>query len=149
MKSAFTIIELIFVIVILGILAVVAIPRLSATREDAKIATLAKMIMSGSQEVVSYAVAHGETNDSFSNMSNNFDALEKSGIAVLASKKATVKCGNVSDCVIVEINTTATSEILQISQKASGGGDSSCISLQNIIKNGIYPIRLRGSSVVQ
>lgn len=34
-KKAFTMIELIFVIVILGILAAVAIPKLSATRGDA------------------------------------------------------------------------------------------------------------------
>ena len=37
MKKGFTMIELIFVIVILGILASVAIPRLAGTREDAEI----------------------------------------------------------------------------------------------------------------
>lgn len=37
-KNAFTMIELVFVIVILGILASVAIPRLAATRNDAIIA---------------------------------------------------------------------------------------------------------------
>ena len=38
MKKAFTIIELIFVIVALGILAMVALPRLASSKEDAEIA---------------------------------------------------------------------------------------------------------------
>ena len=38
MKKAFTMIELIFVIVIIGILASVAIPKLSSTRDDAEAA---------------------------------------------------------------------------------------------------------------
>ena len=37
-KNGFTMIELVFVIVVLGILAAVAIPRLAATRDDAHIA---------------------------------------------------------------------------------------------------------------
>ena len=37
-KSAFTMIELVFVIVVLGILAAVAIPKMAATRDDAQIA---------------------------------------------------------------------------------------------------------------
>jgi len=40
MKSAFTMIELIFVIVIIGVLASVAIPKLAATRDDALSSTV-------------------------------------------------------------------------------------------------------------
>ena len=39
MNKAFTVVELIFVIVIIGILAAVAVPKLAATRHDAKIST--------------------------------------------------------------------------------------------------------------
>ena len=37
-KSGFTMVELVFVIVVLGILAAVAVPRFAATRDDAHIA---------------------------------------------------------------------------------------------------------------
>jgi len=43
-RSAFTMIELIFVIVILGILAAVSIPKIAATRNDASAASIAMSI---------------------------------------------------------------------------------------------------------
>ena len=59
MKKGFTMIELIFVIVILGILASVAIPRLAATREDAEISTTIANLRALISEVSSYYVGHG------------------------------------------------------------------------------------------
>ena len=51
-KKAFTMIELVFVIVVIGILASVAIPRFSATRDDAEV-TKAKVLVASIRNALS------------------------------------------------------------------------------------------------
>ncbi len=62
-------IELIFVIVIIGILAAVAIPKLAATRDDAKVATCMSDASAFVSQVSAYYTANGRL-DKVSQMTN-------------------------------------------------------------------------------
>ena len=59
MRKGFTMIELIFVIVILGVLASVAIPRLAATRDDAELSKAATNITIAVSDMAAYYTAQG------------------------------------------------------------------------------------------
>ncbi|MBT0877835.1 type II secretion system protein [Campylobacter sp. RM12654] len=69
-KQAFTMIELIFVIVILGALAAVAIPKLNATRDDAEIVKANQNITLLIGDLASYYTAHNEFAKDIKTMTN-------------------------------------------------------------------------------
>jgi len=61
MKKAFTMIELIFVIVIIGILASLAIPRMAANRIDAEASMCELEVSQFSRELINYYTLRGHT----------------------------------------------------------------------------------------
>ena len=145
-RYAFTMIELVFVILILGILAAVAIPKLAATRDDAKMVTIAQNITIGAQEIATYAVSQGQTLDDMSAMSNAIEHMQHDGDAVLSPKKAVIKIGNVNDCITMQIVTNATEDNLTLSY-GNAGSDTQCLRLQSSVDAAKYPMKLRGEYV--
>jgi len=147
-KNAFTMIELVFVIVILGILAAAALPKLVATRDDAYASKLASNIMTSASEISAYAVSHASVDTNLTKMSNSIALMVKSGEATLSSSRAVVKTGAATDCITVSIdsNTTTGIDTLNITF-GNTNGDPKCIGVQSAIDPNEYPMKLRGTNV--
>ena len=91
-------IELIFVIVILGILASVAIPRLAATREDAEISAAVANLRTLVSDATAYYTAKGDFNGVNWNQITN---VPLTGAATTATTATKLKAGN-QDCISVQ-----------------------------------------------
>jgi general secretion pathway protein G len=141
-------IELVFVIVILGILAAVAIPKLSATRDDAYAAKIGQSVATAATEIASHAISSGKMLDDLSQMSNVVESMVASGTATLdiLNRAVDFKVGSTSNCLRIEVVTSGLDENLTIVENNSS--DSQCNSLQSIFDASAYPIALKGERVV-
>lgn len=70
MRYAFTMVELIFVIVVLGILSAFAIPRLSLTRDDANFVQILANTKQLMNDVMAYNASQGEISSNIKDMTN-------------------------------------------------------------------------------
>ena len=127
-------IELIFVIVILGILASVAIPRLAATREDAEISAAVANLRTLVSDATAYYTAKGEfgSTTKWSEITNVPLNIPTNNNTELATKDGQLKVGDQNDCIAValrERNGNAPAHIV-IAKKSTASG-SICQKVQN------------------
>jgi general secretion pathway protein G len=146
MKLAFTMIELIFVIVIIGILAAVAIPKLNATRNDANVAVMANNVAISVNEILGYAVAQGKTDNNFSLMSNAIKTMIETHQAVQVNTNTlNIKMNSTLDCLQLNVFKSSFDVNLTITY-GNAGNDTVCLSLQSAIDAvGYPPIALSGT----
>lgn len=148
MRKGFTMIELIFVIVILGILAAVAIPRLAATRDDAEISKAATDAATLVSEVTSYYTAQGDLPTNIEKITN---------IKVQGTGKTVSLLVKGKPCIKYTVSTSAVANadkgikqgdpILTLANDTST--EAACKGVQDAFKKTIdsSPIKLGGSSV--
>ncbi len=139
MRKGFTMIELIFVIVILGVLASVAIPRLAATRDDAEMAKAATNLTTAVGDIAAYYTAQGDfkkkvstgstrTTATLSDMTNALDEVSQ--------LTGYIKVKNVK-CLKVTATDGTTSGDANIKIEKESNNDNACTNLTKLsgIKN--------------
>ena len=132
MRKGFTMIELIFVIVILGVLASVAIPRLAATRDDAEVAKAATNLTTAVSDITAYYTAKGTFE---SGAQNDFSKITNA-----LSKDGKLKVKGDKECVAVTLpanaikgaNQTNTSDEVKLTLNFKPGGDPVCKQLTKL-----------------
>ena len=149
-KSGFTMIELIFVIVILGILAAVAIPKLAATRDDAKIVGALTNSNQIIKDFTAYYTARGDFNaTSIDQISNGTDGSGWStdgnfvpNSPLQAGFQITFEDAG-ADCFHMDVNSSATGATIAIVQDGNLSAVCTGVSTQQAEQT----FRLGGTAV--
>ena len=150
-RKGFTMIELIFVIVIIGILAIVSIPKLAATRDDALMTRKAQAIMTSASEIAAYVVAQGHAEDELSRMSNTLKLMEKQHEANQTSTSpptVVFPWKGIDECIVMKIIDEDGGDTKVLIVEANGTvTNDRCDRFRSLIDTERFPIPLRGLMV--
>ena len=150
MRKGFTMIELIFVIVILGILAAVAIPRLAATRDDAEISKAATNVSTLVNEINGYYQAQAQLPDAIEKITNI--PVDRTGTSVdlkVKNKGCITFTVSNATAAIPDKSIAKDDPILTLSNATAGNSEVACKGTRDAVKKlmASSPIKLGGSSV--
>lgn len=107
-KTAFTMIELVFVIVILGVLSAVAIPKLTASRDDAKQSAILADYKNIISSISASAMASGNMDDltSVYSVGGNILSVTSDKLGVGDPSGSGLKCATIDVSSGKDINVT-------------------------------------------
>jgi len=152
-KKAFTMVELIFVIVILGILATIAIPKLMGTRDDARVSKLANAIQTVQSELISGIVSSGvvpQNREDIETISNTISEASPDYVIAVVNGKTIqfIDTDNGSEtCKVLTVNDTNISRVTL--DFTDGNGTSAiCMGVQALIPNTNSGFIIAGNVVV-
>jgi general secretion pathway protein G len=131
-RKAFTLLEIIFVVVILGIIASVAVSKLDFTKDDAKIVAVKEDI----RVIVDSTKSHFIINDSLDKFSTILTL--NPDIWTVADKSLVFNSGG-SECVKIELTTNSGNDILKITT-SSTNEDNSCKKLLESVSSVSYTL---------
>ncbi len=144
-RAGFTMIELIFVIVILGILAAVAIPKLAATRTDAEVAKITTEVATLVSDLGAYYTSQGTFKGKNITDITNFTPSNASSLTGLKNTdNFSIKDGSGSSCFKVTFVDVDDGNVTIVK---GAGGSTACKDARTAASNLIKAYSFGGSRI--